>query len=47
MKWKGETNYSRGDKERVPTTIAATYAPLMLAVICPASSFDHHYSSIL
>lgn len=32
MQWKDETSYSRGDKERVPTTFTATCGPLMLAV---------------
>jgi hypothetical protein len=32
MQWKDETSYSRGDKERVPTTFAAICGPLKLVV---------------
>lgn len=32
MQWKDETSYSRGDKERVPTTFAAQCGPMKLVV---------------
>lgn len=32
MNWKDATSYSRDDKERLPTTFAATSGPLKLVV---------------